>query len=98
MSDLHKEICDGQRNAGELAALGIETDDHKIHRLRMSEPSEIRRLRWLLAMSYAGSRLYREDGEYSDPESGIDFRRDAIPEIERKMLAHAESRAVASNA
>ena len=41
-------------------------------------------------MVYAGSRLYRDDGEYSDPESKIDFRRDSVDEIERKMRAYAE--------
>lgn len=104
MSDLHQEIADAQRNAGELAvmknlaSLGIETEEQKVLRLRMSEPKEMRRLRWLLAIAYAGSRLYRDDGEYSDPESGIDFRRDSIPDIEKKMHRYAEKRLASSNA
>ena len=67
----------------------IETEEQTVHRLRMSEPKEMRRLRWLLAMAYAGARLYRDDGEYSDPESGIDFRRDPVAEIERKMQVYS---------
>ena len=89
-----EDIARAQRNAGELAvmerlaAMGIENDEQKLHRLRMAEPKGMRRLRWLLAIAYAGPRLYRDDGEYSDPESGIDFRRDSVDEIERKMQAN----------
>ena len=103
MSGLTDEIQRAQRNAGELAvmnrlaAMGIETEEMKLHRLRMQEPKEMRRLRWLLAMVYAGSRLYRDDGEYSDPESKIDFRRDSVDEIERKMRAYAERAATDNN-
>jgi hypothetical protein len=70
--------------------MSFETPEQFVARLRAQEPPEMRRLRWLLAMSYAGSRLYRDDGEYSDAESGIDFRRDSVAEIERKMLAYGE--------
>lgn len=48
----------------------------------------MRRLRYLLAMCFAGNRLYRDDGEYSDSESMIDFRRNSVEEIDRKMLEY----------
>lgn len=70
----------------------IETPEHAVDRLREQEPHAMRRLRWLLAMAYTGGppRLYTDDGEYSDCESGIDFRRDPVPLIEAKMHAHAK--------
>lgn len=66
-------------------AAGDHGPDSDVARLRAVEPREMRRLRWLLAMQFAGPRLYRDDGEYCDSASGIDFRRDSVAEIERKM-------------
>jgi hypothetical protein len=66
----------------------IETEEQQIARLRAVERPEMRKLRYLLAVAFAGWRLYRDDGEYSDAASGIDFRRDSVLEIERKMHAY----------
>jgi hypothetical protein len=68
--------------------------DADIELLRTKEPSDMRRLRWLLAMVYSGANLYRDDGEYSDASCFpmIDFRRDSVAEIERKMRVRAEGR------
>ena len=48
---------------------------------------EVERLRTLLAFAYAGPALYRDDGELQDGRAHptIDFRRDSVDEIERKM-------------
>lgn len=70
--------------------LSYADPEKQVERLRQDEPKDMRRLRWILANVYAGSRLYRDDGEYSDPESGIDFRRDTVDDIERKMRIYAE--------
>jgi hypothetical protein len=72
--------------------LNIETEEKVVDRLRATEPPEMRRLRWLLAVAFAGSRLYRDDGEYSDSESQIDFRRDSVAEIERKIVRYNTAR------
>lgn len=44
-------------------------------------------LRTMLAICYAGSALYRDDGELQDSRSHpfIDFKRDSVREISRKM-------------
>ncbi len=64
--------------------------DKQVERLRQSEPKEMRRLRFLLAVAFTGGipRLYCDDGEYSDSLTGIDFRRDSVDEIEKKMRAY----------
>lgn len=89
--DKEKQICIELEKRGYRIVLPPSADPEKeVEHLRSTEPSGMRRLRWLLAMSWAGDRLYRDDGEYSDPASGIDFRRDSVPEIERKMWAYSQ--------
>lgn len=48
---------------------------------------ESRRLRILLALSYSGGNLYADDGELQDASKHpfIDWRRDSIDELERKV-------------
>lgn len=51
-------------------------------------------LRWLLAKTYSGAKLYHDDGEMSDSSAhpAIDFLRDAWEDIESKMLARLTAR------
>lgn len=48
-----------------------------------------RTLRRLLAFAYSGADLYTDDGELQDQE--IDYLRDSVTEIERKITKRGES-------
>lgn len=49
---------------------------------------ENRRLRLMLALRVAGAKLYTDDGEMQDGSDNppIDFRRDSVAELERKLM------------
>lgn len=53
--------------------------------------SENRELRILLAIAHAGPSLYTDDGELQDNrvQPFIDFKRDSVAEIERKLRERA---------
>lgn len=55
------------------------------------EDTESRKLRELLAVSYAGVHLYTDDGELQDnrEQPAIDFLRDSADEIRAKMQQRA---------
>ena len=63
-------------------------NDPILEKLESEEPKDMRKLRYLLARVFADHRLYMDEGEYSDPDSGIDFRRDSVEDIERKMFEY----------
>lgn len=50
-------------------------------------------LRAMLAISYGGTGIYTDDGEFQDTRAWphIDFRRDSLPEIGRKMIERARA-------
>lgn len=58
-----------------------------------AEPDAEAGLRRLLAFAYAGAGLYGDDGELQDGRHHpcIDFRRDSVSEIERKMGLRARA-------
>lgn len=53
--------------------------------------TEVESLRLLLADIYSGAHLYRDDGELQDSRTHpfIDFRRDSVDAIERKIFVRA---------
>jgi len=57
--------------------------------------TENRELRIMLAIAHAGLDLYTDDGEFQDNrvQPFIDFRRDSVAEIERKLRERAYARA-----
>lgn len=59
--------------------------------------SENRELRIMLAIAHAGLSLYTDDGELQDNrvQPFIDFKRDSVSEIERKLRERAYASAKA---
>lgn len=63
------------------------------------EPStDEQTLRRLLALAYSGSNLYRDDGELQDGSERpvIDYKRDSVAELERKICLRGAARLAAS--
>ena len=60
-----------------------------------TKDAEIRQLRKLLAVRVAGAALYTDDGELQDNSQipAIDFYRDSLQEIERKLKERAVRKA-----
>lgn len=74
------------------AADEIERLRAELSKLRAPVADE-RRLRRMLCAQYAGSLAYMDDGEAQDARAMpvIDFLRDSIDEIERKMRMRADA-------
>jgi len=73
---LHPNLC------------GLGTDCSKCYETELTRiQAENERLRTRLAIVYSGRYLYCDDGELQDSRFPmIDFARDSIDEIERKMF------------
>ena len=72
-----------------LRSLSLFVIEGIIDRAILAEPidEENHQLREMLAMCYAGNVLYGDDGELQDNRwPPIDFRRDTVREIDRKMI------------
>lgn len=70
-----------------------ETVDVQLNTIE-KQARDIARLRRMLCIAYAGSKFYGDDGELQDNREFpcIDFKRDSVDDIDRKMHDRAHKR------